>query len=110
RPPSLALAPAASSFLSVTGGALLPSRCTRTFLPLPLPALLPPPLQLGFRLPDSQSPKLGSSSSSSDIGCGRSSPRSSMSRPSLLAAFAGDCLSGDDSGLVVPGGRGTPQG
>ena len=108
RPPSLALAPVAPSFLSVTGGALLPSRCTRTSLPLP--ALLPPPLQLGFRLPDPQSPKLGSSSSSSDGGRGRSSPRSSTSRPSVLAALAGDCLRGDDGGLVVPRGRSAPQG
>uniref|UniRef100_A0A453LJL5 Uncharacterized protein n=1 Tax=Aegilops tauschii subsp. strangulata TaxID=200361 RepID=A0A453LJL5_AEGTS len=98
----------APSFLSVTGGALLPSRCTRTSLPLP--ALLPPPLQLGFRLPDPQSPKLGSSSSISDGGRGRSSPRSSTSRPSLLAALAGDCLRGDDGGLVVPRGRSAPQG
>ena len=108
HPPSLALSPAAPSFLSVTGGALLPSRCTRTSLPLP--ALLPPPLQLGFRLPDPQSPKLGSSSSISDGGRGRSSPRSSTSRPSLPAALAGDCLRGDDGGLVVPGGHDAPQG
>uniref|UniRef100_A0A453B032 Uncharacterized protein n=2 Tax=Aegilops tauschii subsp. strangulata TaxID=200361 RepID=A0A453B032_AEGTS len=107
RPPSLALSPAAPSFLSVTGGTLLPSRCTRTSLPLP--ALLPPPLQLGFRLPNPQSPKLGSSNSS-DGGRGRSSPRSSTSRPSVLAALAGDCLRGDDDGLVIPGDRGAPQG
>ena len=107
---SLSLTPrAAPSFpRAVTGGALLPSGYTRTSLPLP--ALLPPPLQLGFRLPDPQSPKLGSSSSISDGGRGRSSSRSSTSRPSLLAALAGDCLRGDNGDLVIPGGRGAPQG
>ena len=107
--PDRPLPRAAPSFpRAVTGGALLPSCCTQTLLPLP--ALLPPPPQLGFRLPDPQSPKLGSSSNSSDGGRGRSSPRSSTSRPSLLAALAGDCLRGDDGGLVVPGGHDAPQG